>query len=82
MAVAAFTGQVIFQAAIRVLLAAEGHAALDEPADRLRSLAHHKFHRVAVAQAGAGIEGILDMRLEAVFLAVQHRGHAALGVEA
>ena len=42
-------------------------------ADALRALAHGDLHRLAVAQARAGDEGVLDVLLEAVALG-EHRG--------
>src|SRR3990167_1873098 len=79
--VAAFARQVIFHCAIRLLLLAERHAAVDEPANRLRSLAHDEFNGVAATQAGPGIKCVLDVRVEGIFLPVQNGGHTALSIE-
>src|SRR3990167_7855100 len=80
--VAAFARQVIFHRAIRLLLLAERHAAVNQPANRLRSLAHDEFNGVAATQAGPGIKRVLDVRVEGIFLPVQNGGHTALGIEA
>ena len=65
---------------IVVLVAArEVGAEGDQVADALRPLAHHQLDDVAVAEAGAGDQGVLDVRLEGV-VGAPHRGDAALGV--
>ena len=59
--------------------AVELHAERAEPADALRPLAHRDLDRLALAEAGAGDQGVLDVELEAV-VGAEHRGDAALGV--
>ena len=59
----------------------EVRAAADQVVDLLGRLAHHHLDDVAVAQAGAGGQRVLDVVLEAV-LRRQHAGDAALGVGA
>ena len=59
----------------------ELRAEADQVVDLLRGLADDQLDDVAVAQAGAGDERVLDVVLEAV-LGGQHAGDAALGVGA
>ena len=56
----------------------ERHAQALQPADGLRRVLHHEACGRQVAQAGAGHQRVLHVRLEAVALR-QHRGDAALG---
>ena len=75
-AVAALAGQ----RELAVLLVELG-APADQLVDLLRRLADDHLDDLAVAQAGAGDERVLDVVLEAV-LRRQHAGDAALGVGA
>ena len=79
-AVAALAGQVIGQGiGLGALQAGKVHPLVDQPADRLRAVFHRVAHRVIMAQAAAGQVGVAHMALQGV-VAVEHRGHAALGV--
>ena len=60
-----------------VLVAREVHTAIDQPFDAGGSAVHGEANRRFVAQAGAGDEGVLDMRLQRVGF-VENRGNAAL----
>ncbi|MCY1286104.1 hypothetical protein D9M68_372120 [compost metagenome] len=80
-AVAAFAGQVVFEAAVLgrgLLFPGEGHALVDQPLDGFAAVLDGEAHGVLAAQAGAGVEGVLDVRLDGVGI-VQHGGDAALG---
>ncbi len=57
----------------------ELRAERDEFPDALGALSHRHLHRVRVAEAGAGHQGVLDVGLEGV-RGRQHAGDAALGV--
>ncbi len=50
-----------------------------QPADPLRRLLDGDLHGVAVAEAGPGDEGVLDVERELI-VRPEDRGHAALGV--
>ncbi len=78
MAVAAFAGQVQALAAQLAFLVGEDHALLDQPVDAVRAAADGEAHRLFVAQAAAGHQGVPHMGFERVVL-VQHGGDAALG---
>ena len=82
MAVAAFTVQVIRIAGIPLIAvgAGKGHAAIDQPLDRLARVRHGMTHRGFVAQAGTGGQGIGHMGFHAV-VGIEHGRDAALGVE-
>ena len=75
MRVSAFACQVI--AELRIGLAREGHAAVDQPFDCALAVLDHETGRFRVAQAGARDEGVLDVGFDAVG-GVEHRGDAAL----
>lgn len=82
-AVAALAGEVKLETTVVdavVLVTGERHALLDQPFDRFAAVFDGEPHRVFVAQAAAGIEGVLDMRLHGIGV-VEHGGHAALGPE-
>jgi len=59
-------------------LPVEGHAQLQQPRHTVRGIAHQEFHRLEVAEAGAGLQGVVDVALEAVF-GPSHRSNPALG---
>ncbi|CAI8777222.1 Transcriptional regulator [Pseudomonas marginalis] len=83
MAVAAFAGQMELEAAVIaacVFIAGEGHALVDQPLDRLAAMLDGEAHRVFVAQAAAGVEGVFNVGLHRIGV-VQHRGDTALGPE-
>ncbi|MCY1421134.1 hypothetical protein D9M71_367800 [compost metagenome] len=83
MAVAAFTGQVEFKAAVfvaGVFVTGKRHALVDQPLNRFAAMLNGEAHGVFMAQAAAGIEGVFDVGLHRVGV-VQHRGHATLGPE-
>ena len=52
---------------------------VDQFADAVRAAAHDQFHHVAVAEAVAGGQGVVDVQVEAV-LRAPDRGDAPLGV--
>ena len=60
------------------VLAVKVHPQLQQPFDAGRGLTHEQLHGGAIAEIGAGLEGVLEMALEAVFRP-GHRGDAALG---
>ncbi|MNF46421.1 hypothetical protein D3C84_275860 [compost metagenome] len=81
MTVTAFAGQVELEAAVfagGLVVAGEGHALIDQPFNRFAAMFHGEAHRFFAAQAGTGIESVLDMRLDGICV-VQHRCHATLG---
>ncbi len=79
-AVAALAGQVVGQGiGLGALQAGKVHPLVDQPADRARPVFHRVAHRVVMAQAAAGQVGVAHVALQGV-VAVEHRGHAALGV--
>ena len=83
MAVTALTGQVELESAIfsaGLFIAGEGHALVDQPLDGLSAVLDGKAHGVFVAQAAAGIEGVIDVGLDGVGV-IQHGGDTALGPE-
>ena len=59
-------------------VAIEGHAQFKQPLHAGRRLMHQQFHGVAVAEAGTGPDGVLDVAGEAV-TGGRHRGNPALG---
>ncbi len=80
---AAFAGQVELEATVVdavVLVTGKGHALLDKPLDGFAAVLDGEAHGVFMAQAAAGIEGVLDMRLHGVGI-VQHCRDTALGPE-
>ncbi len=83
-AVSAFLREVVLVVGALVLghvdVATELDAAGDEPVYAGRSAADDELDGVAVAQAGARREGVLDVCAEGV-VAAEHGGDAALGVE-
>ena len=79
MAVPAFTRKVQSRGGVRVTLASEAHAVLEQPADVLRTVFDHLAHDGLVAQACASDQGVLDMGIDGVAL-VDHRRDSALGV--
>ncbi len=54
------------------VFAGKGHAMVDQPVHRIRAAFDGEAHGIRVTQAGAGIEGVSDMRVDAVF-GVEHR---------
>ena len=61
-----------------IAVAIKGHVELQQPLDAGRGLAHQQGHGGWIAEAGAGLEGVFDVALEAV-LGAGHGGDAALG---
>jgi hypothetical protein len=61
----------------RAVLHRERHAQIAQPGDGVGGAFHHEARGGRVAQAGAGDERVVDVRLQAVAFA-QHRGDAAL----
>ena len=78
-AVTAFAGEVVDLAAVFLGKATEIHAVSDQSLNGGGAALHHEAHGVFAAKPGAGIDGVLNMGVEAV-LVVQHRGDPALGV--
>ncbi|MNT36372.1 hypothetical protein D3C72_1724500 [compost metagenome] len=81
MAVAAFTGQVEFKAAVfvaGVFVTGKRHALVDQPLNRFAAMLNGEAHGVFMAQAAAGIEGVLDVGLHRVGV-IQYCGDPALG---
>ncbi|MNT48873.1 hypothetical protein D3C72_1856800 [compost metagenome] len=81
MAMAAFAGQVKLKTAIidtGIFIAGKGHALVDQPLDGLAAMLNSKAHGVFMAQAAAGVEGVLDVRLHGVSV-IKHGGDSALG---
>ena len=62
MAVGGFQG-----GAAPAVLAVKVHPQLQQPFDAGRGLTHEQLHRRAITEFGAGLEGVLEMALEAVF---------------
>jgi len=83
MAVPAFAGQVELEAAViaaRVIVTGKRHALVDQPLNGFAAMFDGKAHRIFVAQAAAGVEGVFDVGLHCVGV-VQHGGNTALGPE-
>ena len=59
-------------------VAAEAHPAAHQVANARRPLAHHQFHHLAVAEAGAGGQGVLHVKFVGI-VHVQNGGNAPLG---
>ena len=78
MAVAALAAEIVL-AVLGAGAAREVGAERDQLADALGAVAHHQVDDVAVAEAGAGDQRVLDVRLEGI-LRAPHRGDAALRV--
>ena len=74
--VPAFARQVVF-AVLLIRAGREVRAETDEVADAVGSFVNDELDDVAVAEAGAGIERVVDVSLEGV-LRAPHRGDAAL----
>ncbi len=79
MGVAALAGQMVTARIDGLGVTGELHALVEEPADAGRAMFHHQFHPLRVAQAGAGLQGILDVGIHGV-IGVEDRRDAALGV--
>ncbi len=80
-AMAAFTCQVKFEACVDHavgLIPGKRHALLDQPLDGFAAVLHGKANSVFVAQATAGIEGVLHVGLNRIG-AVQYGRYAPLG---
>ena len=60
-------------------LAVEDGAHGDELVDPRRALVHQYPHRVGVAQAGAGGQGVGQVEIGGVLVAAEHGGHPPLG---
>src|SRR5450830_1617513 len=83
MAVPAFAGQVELEAAVisaRVIITGKRHTLVDQPLNGFAAMFDGKAHRVFVAQAAAGVEGVIDVGLHRVGV-VQYGGNTALGPE-
>ena len=74
LAVSALAMQV--EVAVGVLV--EVHAPLNELSDLPRSLGHHLFHGLGVAEPVAGHHGVVDVLVEVIHQQVGHTGHTAL----
>ena len=61
-----------------ISLPVEGHSQLQQPRHTVRGIPHQQLHRLEVAEAGAGLQGVVDVALEAV-LGPGHRSNSALG---
>ena len=59
-------------------VAIEGHAQFEQPLHACRGLMHQQLHGVAVAEAGSGPEGVVNVAGEAV-AGGRHRRNPALG---
>ena len=77
LAVPSLFGQV--KGLLLIRIAAELHALIHQPVNYFTTVVDGKLYGVWVAEVGAGVEGVLDMRVNAVVF-VQHRSDAALGV--
>ncbi|MCY1402671.1 hypothetical protein D9M71_178250 [compost metagenome] len=80
-AMAAFTGQVEFEAAVLAsafIVAGEGHALVDQPLDGCAAVFYREAHGVFAAQAGARDQGVFDVGVDRVGI-VQHCSDTALG---
>ena len=73
--VPALAGQGERAAALAVELDAQG----DQLVHPARALVDQDAHRLLVAQAGAGGQGVGQVQVGRVLVAAEHRGHAALG---
>ncbi len=80
MAVPAFAGEVIFEAAAFAigLFTGEGDALLDQPLDGFATMFDRETHRFFIAKPAAGDQSIGDMGLDRVGI-IEHSGHSALG---
>ncbi len=78
LAVTALFGEV--ERAFSIGVAVELDALGDQPLHGPAAVFHGESHRIRVAQAGTGFQGVGDVGLDAVVL-VQHRRDTALGVE-
>ncbi|KTC56147.1 hypothetical protein AO269_27915 [Pseudomonas putida] len=63
---------------IRIIFAGERHTHFDQPLNRCAAVLHREAHRFFIAQAGAGIEGVLHVSFHAVGVC-KHGGDPALG---
>lgn len=79
MTVATLACQVQGGGAVGLGLAGEGYATIDEPLDGAFALRHGVVHDLFVAQAGTGLEGVLDVGVDGVAF-VDDRRDAALGI--
>jgi hypothetical protein len=80
MTVAAFTGQVEFEPTVfgaGLLIAGKGYALVDQPLNRLFAVLDGKAHGILVAQAAAGIEGVIDVGFDGVGV-IQYGSDTAL----
>jgi hypothetical protein len=83
MAVATLAGQVKLEAAVfgaGLFITGKGHALVDQPLDRLFTVLDGKTHSVFMAQATAGVEGVIDVGLDGIGV-IQNGCNAALGPE-
>jgi hypothetical protein len=83
MAVTAFAGQVKLETAIfgtGLFIAGERHALIDQPLNGLFAVLDSEAHGVFVAQATAGIQGVIDVGFNGIGV-IQHGSDTALGPE-
>jgi hypothetical protein len=78
--VSAFPGQVEFRLALAAWLARERHPEVRQPVDRLGALAHGEAHDLRLVEAGPGLQGVLDMRVDGI-PGTGDGGDAALGIQ-
>ena len=77
--VSAFSGEVVAECIVGPRGSGEIDPHFDEIANAGLTVFHHKAHNIRITQARTRTEGIVDVRIEGVFLVKDH-GHAALGV--
>ena len=63
-----------------MLIAGKGYALVDQPLNGFATVLDGEAHRVFIAQAAAGVEGVFNVGLHRVGV-IQHGGNPALGPE-
>ena len=80
MAMPPFPGEMIASGIGGAVIAGEGDALIEQPADALRTMLHHQLHLFGVTKPGTGVQGVFNVGGQGV-LGVKHRRDAPLGVE-
>ena len=73
-------GEVIAPGIGGAIIAGEGHALVEQPADAVRAMLDHQLHLLQVTEPGAGIQGVFNVRGQGV-LGIENRRDAPLGIE-
>ena len=80
MAMPPLPGEVIAPGVGGAVIAGEGNALIEQPADAVRAVLHHQLHLFWVTEPGTGVQGVLNVGGQGI-LGIEYRRDAPLGIE-